>query len=328
MCLFNLLARNKKVNNNLITNKLKEMRNKLLIVALAVVSAVALTNCSPQMNMDLISGRKQVKSVGVVRSPEQRFLDLTNGLEVNVIPTQPDVEQEYEGLRCTYHLSGKNYFIKPTVQYIRSMGFTEMYAPTDYRLNLTIISADVTPSNNRSSVEIEVALQDRKGNELFSQKNILISVESSFGNYGLDEAYTQALEEIRWGRIASFLRTEELAKEEPKKVVQGLGDTALEHTILRWDIQSRPQGADIFWRVVSKTPEVKSTNNKYLMTTPYEATKALDIRGLTYQTSGNVRIILRCEKDGYMPQEKEFDVRMALDQEEISAFFRLVKEEE
>ena len=93
-------------------------------------------------------------------------------------------------------------------------------------------------------------------------------------------------------------------------------------------MQSRPQGADVFWRVVSKTPDVKSTTKQYLQTTPWEATKALDIRGLTYQNSGNVRIILTCEKDGYMSQQKEFDVRMVLDQEEISAFFRLVKEEE
>ena len=119
---------------------------------------------------------------------------------------------------------------------------------------------------------------------------------------------------------------EKLPENEPTKQVKGLGTTALEQMIVRWDIQSRPQGADIFWRVVSKTPDVKSTNNKYLMTTPYEATKAIDIKGLTYQTASNVRIILRCEKDGYMPQEKEFDVRMILDQEEISAFFRLVKE--
>lgn len=115
-------------------------------------------------------------------------------------------------------------------------------------------------------------------------------------------------------------------KAEATKRVEGLGTTSLENMIVRWDIQSRPQGADIFWRVVSKTPDVKSTNNKYLMTTPYEATKAIDIKGLTYETSSNVRIILRCEKEGYMSQEKEFDVRMVLDQEEISAFFRLVKE--
>ncbi len=122
-------------------------------------------------------------------------------------------------------------------------------------------------------------------------------------------------------------KKEEPKKEEPKEIVKNEGNTNLEQTIIRWDIQSRPQGADIFWRVVSKTQEVKSTNNKYLMTTPYEATKALDIKGLTYQNSSSVRIILRCEKDGYLPQEKEYDVRMIMDQEEISAFFRLVKEE-
>lgn len=120
---------------------------------------------------------------------------------------------------------------------------------------------------------------------------------------------------------------EQLPKDEPTNQVEGWGTTALENTIIRWDVQSRPQGADVSWRVVSKTPEVKNMNEKYLQTTPYEATKALDIRGLTYQNSGNVRIILRCQKDGYMPQEKEYDVRMVLDQEEISAFFRLVKEE-
>ena len=120
---------------------------------------------------------------------------------------------------------------------------------------------------------------------------------------------------------------EQQPKEEPQSQVEGYGETALEQTIIRWDVQSRPQGADIFWRVVSKTPEVKNTNNKYLQTTPYEATKSLDIRGLTYETSGDVRIILRCEKEGYYPQEKEYNVRMIIDQEEISAFFRLVKEE-
>ena len=118
-----------------------------------------------------------------------------------------------------------------------------------------------------------------------------------------------------------------LPKDEPTNQVEGWGTTALENTIIRWDIQSRPQGADVEWRVVSKTPEVKSTNNKYLQTTPWEATKSLDIKGLTYQNSSNVRIILRCSKDGYMTLEKEFDVRMVLDQEEISAFFRLVKDE-
>ena len=226
-------------------------------------------------------------------------------------------------------MSGKSFFATPTAQYVRSMGLKEISPSNDYKLVIRIVRADAHYGGEPANVEIEVGLQDEKGIEVFSQKYISTTANNAgyFNNLGLDEAYTQALEQINWNRIASFLRTEQLAKDEPQKQVQGLGDTALEQTIIRWDVQSRPQGADIFWRVVSKTPDVKSTNNKYLMTTPYEATKALDIRGLTYQTSGNVRIILRCEKDGYLPQEKEFDVRMVLDQEEISAFFRLVKEE-
>lgn len=300
------------------------MKKTLLILALAVVSAFAFSSCGTQQNLQ--TGPNSVK---IKRNPQLSFNDLTRGLETVIIPTQPYAASEREGLKINYHSSGKSFFATPTAQYVRSMGLKELSPSTDYKLNIRIVRADTQYGSEPANVEIEVSLQDEKGREVFSQKNISATANNAglYNNFGLDEAYTQALEQINWNRIASFLRTEQLPKDEPDKQVQGLGDTALEQTIIRWDIQSRPQGADIFWRVVSKTPDVKSTNNKYLMTTPYEATKALDIKGLTYQTSGNVRIILRCEKDGYMSQEKEFDVRMVLDQEEISAFFKLVKEE-
>lgn len=150
--------------------------------------------------------------------------------------------------------------------------------------------------------------------------NVSPNTTSGVYGYASDNYYTNNATNEKKNYV------EEVTKKS-KYTASEIDNTALEQTIVRWDIQSRPQGADIFWRVVSKTPEVKSTNNKYLMATPYEATKSIDIKGLTYQTSSNVRIILRCEKDGYMPQEKEFNVRMVIDQEEISAFFRLVKEE-
>ena len=284
----------------------KKMRNKLLFVAMVLVSVVAFSGCAAQKvrneNQRRNIFREALSSIDILRQPLQYFNDLNDGVEVSIQPVRPVVEEE----GMVFHLSG-------------------------YKLVIVINRADVDCSiewNSISTIDLDIYLKDTFGKEVFLQKHILTSVSrTTKAKLGLSEAYTQALEQINWNRIASFLRTEQLPKEEPQKQVQGLGDTALEQTIIRWDVQSRPQGADIFWRVVSKTPEVKSTNNKYLMTTPYEATKALDIRGLTYQTSGNVRIILRCEKDGYMPQEKEYDVRMVLDQEEISAFFRLVKEE-
>ena len=288
---------------------------------MVVVVAASMSSCGVQQKAHMA----QFNSITIKRTPQQVFYDLDRGVELKVIPTQP----AKENTGYTYHMSGKSFFLAPTAQYVRSMGFTELSPSNDYRLNITIIQADVDGWKGGANVALEVNLQDAKGKEVYTQKNVSGTGKAvtTFSHFGLDEAYTQALEQINWNRIASFLRTEQLPKEEPQKQVQGYGNTALENTIIRWDVQSRPQGADIFWRVVSKTPEVKSTNNKYLQTTPYEATKSLDIRGLTYETAGDVRIILRCEKDGYMSQEKEYNVRMVIDQEEISAFFRLVKEE-
>lgn len=297
------------------------MKKKLLFVALAIVSVFAITSCfsTKSLNNNII----KINEIVILRSPKESFYGLNRGLVLYVQPQSP-VPDEASWKQC----------FASTWYYVKSMGFNEMSSYSDYKLYLTL--NDNMVNGNMAYFNIDVSLKDERGIELFNQKGVYASRQFDLNNLlknpttlsnALNEAYTQALEQINWNRIASFLRTEQLPKEEPQKQVQGYGDTALEQTIIRWDVQSRPQGADIFWRVVSKTPEVKSTNNKYLMTTPYEATKSLDIRGLTYQTAGDVRIILRCEKDGYMSQEKEYNVRMVIDQEEISAFFRLVKEE-
>ena len=289
---------------------------------MSLLTIIGLSSCSVQQKAHM----SFFNSITIQRAPQQTFSDLQYGLETIVTSVQPASENS----GYTYHMSGKNFYITPTIQYVRSMGLSEKSQNTNYKLFIKINTADVDGYKGGANVLLDVTLQDAKGKEVFSQHNVTGTGKTllTLSHFGLDEAYTNALEQINWNLIASFLRVEQMPKDEPYKQVQGDGNTALEQTIVRWDVQSRPQGADIFWRVVSKTPDVKSTNNKYLMTTPYEATKALDIKGLSHQTSGNVRIILRCEKEGYLPQEKEFDVRMVLDQEEISAFFRLVKENE
>lgn len=289
-----------------------------------VVIATAFTSCSTYKNNLADNLMSQLNRMfKIERAPQQQFYDLTTGLQVRVEPTQSQQSTE----KNVRSMSNSGIFHTPTIQYVKSMGFKEMNSGQDYNLVIKLLRVDVNTWNGKVDVALGVKMTDPSGSVVFNQETYS-SGQNKFGvNFVLNEAYTQALEQINWVQIASFLKVEKLAKNEPKKQVDGMGNTALENTIIRWDIQSRPQGADIFWRVVSKTPDVKSTNNKYLTTTPYEATKALDIRGLSYQNSGNVRIILRCEKDGYMSQEKEYDVRMVLDQEEISAFFRLVKEE-
>lgn len=107
------------------------------------------------------------------------------------------------------------------------------------------------------------------------------------------------------------------------------GQTTLEKTIIRWAFDSDPQGARVYWRVISSIPEqVKNTNETYLMTTPYEETRSFNILGLTYENSRDVTIEIKLTKQGYHPQVKRFNVRQALDQQEISAFFELVKQDE
>lgn len=103
------------------------------------------------------------------------------------------------------------------------------------------------------------------------------------------------------------------------------GETALEQTIIRWAIDSDPQGARVFYRVLSSIPSVvKNTNETYLMTTPYEETRSFNILGLTYENSRDVQIEIKVLKSGYEAQVKRFNVRQAIDQQEISSFFILV----
>lgn len=106
------------------------------------------------------------------------------------------------------------------------------------------------------------------------------------------------------------------------------GQTDMERTIIRWFFDSDPRGARVFYRVISSVPaEVKNTNETYLTTTPYEETRGFNIVGLTYDNSRDVTIEIKMSKRGYEDQVKRFNVRQALDQQEISGFFELVPKE-
>lgn len=103
------------------------------------------------------------------------------------------------------------------------------------------------------------------------------------------------------------------------------GNTDIEKTIIRWFFDSDPRGARVFWRVISSVPaEVKNTNETYMTTTPIEETRSFNINGLTYANSRDVTIEIKVCKKGYEDQVKRFNVRQALDQQEISGFFELV----
>ena len=107
------------------------------------------------------------------------------------------------------------------------------------------------------------------------------------------------------------------------------GKTALERTIIRWYFESQPQGARIFWRVISSVPDqVKNTNENWLGNTPFEETRSFNIQGLTYENSRDVQIEIKVRRPGYIDQTKRFNVRQAIDQQEISSFFDMIKSED
>lgn len=103
-------------------------------------------------------------------------------------------------------------------------------------------------------------------------------------------------------------------------------DSGMSASIIRWFFDSDPRGARIFYRVISNVPaEVKNTNESYMTTTPLEETRALNIPGLTYENSANVVIEIKLTKRGYEDQIKRYNLRQALDQQEISGFFEMVE---
>ena len=129
----------------------------------------------------------------------------------------------------------------------------------------------------------------------------------------------------------AYARDKSIPKGEAQQTVSrdAPGRTALEQTVIRWYFESQPQGARIFWRVISSIPaEVKNTNELWLGNTPFEETRSFNILGLTYENSRDVQIEIKVRRNGYLDQTKRFNVRQAIDQQEISSFFDLVKAEE
>lgn len=223
-------------------------------------------------------------------------------------------------------------------RYMRTMGFNVDSDPaTDYMMEVTLTEFHVDYLSGlgwSATVMMDIKVFDHNRTLVYpsvgvsGRTNIQGSASSLImANTAMNKAYTEALKDIDWDRIAFFLHRASSPKAEANKQVKGDGNTALEHMVVHWNINSRPQGADVFWRVISKTQEVKNQNYKYLETTPYEGSETLDIKGLTYNNAGLVQIEVKCEKTGYYSQTKKYDVLSLIDDNEVSNLFRLVKEE-
>lgn len=316
------------------------MKTKFLSIGCILTTLFMLTSCFSSQKASFV-GNVEVPLVLDVNDIQQRYTELNYGLRfnVNTIISNSEIIDMSElpnkdKLRIYTVTPELKQFVRESIgQYTRRLGIpVNTSLDNDYTLNVNVkvFRLRWTTGTSSITVTLEYSLEDSNHNLVIapttSSGRIIFDPNSSF-TYGFNKAYRQALDNFDWDRIASYLKIHKTAKQEKQRSVEGEGNTALEHTVIRWYIISSPQGADVSWRVVSSTPDVKNTNSVYLGTTPYETTESFDIRGLSYQNSGNVQIEITCEKPGYLPQKRRFNVRQAIDQKEVSTKFNLVKEE-
>lgn len=316
---------------------------KLILLALATVlmpSAAMAKKATPQIiDIDLPSDAAM----------PQQFNNLDYGLRIQVVSNVDDSAvidtrelSSKEAKQCPQlrlNSGVKDYVEQYVDRLARSLGFKVGTSyNTDYILKVTVddlryriksFNAKQKTCSTSAAMVISWELLDADRRTVIARSSSTgRDAATSLSNFinPIFKAYVQAFNGIDWEAIAQQLKKGHNAKQEANKQVEGTGNTALESTVIRWYISSRPQGADVSWRVISSTPDVKNTNSNYVGSTPYETTESFDIKGLTYNNSGNVQIEITCERPGYLPQKKRFNVRQAIDQKEISAKFNLVKE--
>ena len=291
------------------------------------------------------SAQPKMISLELVKdAPANKYVNLDYGIRLNIQDARGDKRmiQIYDAsYSADYRVDPevKDFVDETLRKYSRDMGFAlEADVSTDYMLQVFIKEFHVDYLSGKGwtgTVTLDVEIYDHDRKIVYPRTSAKGRFSSSNGapnNFSaasrvVNEAYANALEKIDWDRVAFFLHRASSPKNEANKQVTGEGNTALEHLTIHWSIQSRPAGADCYWRVKSSTPNVKNQNEKYLAPTPYESTETFDIKGLTYNNAGNVQVEVRCSKAGYMDQKKVFDMLSVIDEKEISTMFVLVKDE-
>lgn len=324
------------------------MRKSVLFAVLAVSTLAYFSGCSAPKTSMSIPPQPKVVNLDLTATPRANaYVNLDYGIRINLRDNRPAENRNILLKHDNYVTSKPSVSVNPDVvsfvsesirRYMRTMGFKlDSDIASDYMMSLTIKTFNVSWLDGigwSAVVGMDVAVYDHENRQVYPTVGISgrASRQGSGSNYALasqavNQAYANALEDIDWDRIAYFLHRSSSPSAEKDKAVTGDGNTALEHTILSWEITSRPAGADVFWRIISSTPDVKNTNKNYKATTPYESTESFDIKGLTYNNSVDVQIEISCEKPGYLPQRKVFNLRSAIDQKSINAHFTLVRDE-
>ena len=311
----------------------------IVLCSLCIVVSCGVTKPAPAPAPKVIN----LALVGNVQS--NKFINLDYGIRLSVKDARANtrVLQKYDVSATSLPQVSVapdvySFVSESTRRYMRALGFNlDADVATDYMMTVSINECNVSYLSGIGWAAVaELGIEVYDHNRKLVYPNVAAvgrynmqgsAYDFNLASAVLNKAYFNALSDVDWDRIAFFLKKQSSPKLEANKQVAGDGNTALESTVIRWYLDSSPKGADVSMRVVSSTPEVKNTNQNYVGTTPYETTEVFDVKGLTYNNSGNVQIEVTCEKAGYITQKKRFNLRQAIDQKEISTKFNLIKEE-
>lgn len=320
------------------------MKSNIYRLAALMLAVLMLAACGSSKKA-VSSGPKILNLALVEEAYPNRYVDLDYGIRLNVREGRSDtrIVQKYDASAVSLPAVRVNPDLASFVgesarRYMRTMGFVfNADMATDYMMTMTLREFAVNYLSGvgwSGTVQMNIEVHDRNGRLVYP--NVVVSGRANgSGNSSdfiaaaqtLNKAYANALRDIDWDRIAFFLRKADTPALEKNKQVTGDGNTSLEATVIRWYIDSSPRGADVSSRIVSSVSDVKNTNQNYVGSTPYETTETFDIKGLTFNNSGNVQIEITCEKPGYITQKRRFNLRQVIEQKEISTKFNLVKEE-
>ena len=323
------------------------MKTKKLITLSLVALFVASCSTISKVKAPAQASAPVTINLALTENPQaDKYANLEYGIRLNVQDNRTDKRmiQVYDAVAVGKPIVNVypeiNSFVPASMrQYMRTMGFNmDADVATDYLMQVTVKEFHTDWLSGigwNGTVVMEVKIFDHSRTVVYPSTEVVgrASVygdarSANLAQQAINKAFVNALADVDWDRVAYFLHRSNDPKKEGNKQVTGEGNTALEHLVVHWNVNSRPQGADVFWRVISQTPEVKNQNFKYLETTPYEGSETLNIKGLTYNNAGNVQIEIKCEKKGYNSQTKKYAVLSIVDDPDISNLFKLVPEEE
>ena len=321
------------------------MKTKSLISLMVV--AILATSCSAFRKAPAAPQQQRMTiNLALTGNPvADKYANLEYGIRLNTQDSRADKQliQIYDAAATSKPIVTVNPEVTSFVpesmrRYMRTMGFNmDADVATDYLMQVSIKEFHTDWLSGigwNGTVIMDVKIYDHNRTvvypttEVAGRASVYGSAQSaSYAQQAINQAYANALADIDWDRVAYFLHRAKDPKQEANKKVSGEGNTALEHLTVHWNVNSRPQGADVFWRVISQTPDVKNQNYKYLETTPYEGSETINIKGLTYNNAGNVQIEIKCEKKGYYSQTKKLDILSLIDDNDVSYMFKLVPED-